>query len=194
MLLRVFLLGVLAIIPAALIEYSADYMIRFSSSADFSRILIGMLFIVAPIEEYCKYLVVKKFVYDKGKFDEAFDGIIYAIVASLGFASFENVLAIFTKGVDILLLRFITATLLHALTAGVIGYFLGLARFHKEREHVLIAQGLIAAIAIHGLYNIILAIDTPFTFALIVLLLGVIYLMVAGGIKELKMRDDRVLG
>lgn len=193
LLFKVFLWGMVATIPAAALEFLADRYIQFSSSEDFSLILVGALFVVAPIEEYLKYLVVKKRVYDLGRFDEAFDGMIYAIVASLGFASFENILAAFTKGLDALFLRFITATLLHALTAGVIGYFLGLARFDKAREKWLIAQGIIAAIVIHGVYNFILATETPLTLILIAVLLIVVFMMVAGGIKEMQRRDDRTI-
>lgn len=194
LLAKVFFFGMLATIPAIIVEVIADSSIQFSVSEDTVSILVGMFLVVAPIEEYVKYMVVKKFVYDKNKFNEAFDGITYAIVASLGFASFENVLSVFTHGVETLALRFVTATLLHALTAGVIGYFLGLAKFNKEREKELIAEGLISAIVIHGVYNFILATKTQFTLPLIIVMLGLVFLMVREGILQMKQRDDRVLG
>ncbi len=193
LLAAVFLLGASVAVPAALIELGADAMFHFSDSTQTGGILLGMLLVVAPVEEYLKYKVVKKFVYDKRRFDEEFDGMIYLIVAALGFASFENVLAVFSSGFDTLALRFLTATLLHALTAGVCGYFLGLAYFSRSRgrQKSLIAHGLIAAIVIHGVYNFILATETGLTVWLIPFVLLLIFVMVREGVILIKQGDRR---
>jgi protease PrsW len=190
--IKIFLLGMLITIPAAALELGAERIFPFSQSTSIAVILASTLFIVAPIEELLKFFIVKRYVYDRGKFDEAFDGMIYAIVVALGFASLENILAAFSRGLDALALRFITATLLHALTAGIMGYFLGLAKYNPKQERLLIAQGIISAIVLHGLYNFILVTETAFTFVFIAALLGVMFLMVSGGIRELKKRDDKM--
>ena len=50
-------------------------------------------FLLAAIpEEFFKLLTVLIFVYKKPAFDEPYDGIIYGAVASLGFATLENIL------------------------------------------------------------------------------------------------------
>lgn len=179
-----FLWGILATVPAIALEIGIDFFISYSTSQNFLMIIVSALFIVAPIEEYLKYLVVKEKAYLNPAFDEAIDGVIYSVVVALGFASLENVLVVVSTGSSgPLLLRFGTATLMHALTSGIIGYYLGLAKFNQAKEKVLISQGLVIAIILHGLYNIIAATHTSLTLFLLFFLLVVMYIMLTSGIK-----------
>src|SRR3989344_4541791 len=66
-------------------------------------------------------------------FDEPIDAMIYMLTASLGFAAAENIFvvldAIFNNGAaaegifGIIVFRFVGATLLHALSSSIVGYF-----------------------------------------------------------------------
>lgn len=182
-----FILGMAATIPAVVLELGIDFFVGYSTSEKLPVIILSALLVVAPIEEYLKYLVVKRIAWKHPAFDETIDGIIYCIVAALGFATLENILVIISTGsTKAILLRFATATLMHALASGIVGYYLGLARFNKKKERLLIIQGIFIAIILHGVYNIIVATNTPLTFFLLTLLLIVTYIMLTSGIREIK--------
>jgi len=188
LIIKVFLWGMAITVPTIAFEFAADFFVPFTTSEKFYIIVLASLFIIAPIEEYFKYLVIKKKVYPNPAFDEPLDGVIYGVVAGLGFASLENILVIFSEGQNAIILRFATATLMHAVTSGIVGYYLGIAKFikQKDKEKSLISQGLIIAILLHGLYNIIVSIQTVFTLILTVLFLFVMYLILASKIQEAK--------
>ena len=42
-----------------------------------------------------KYLVLRWYNYPHDEFDEPYDGIMYAVAASLGFAAIENVMYVY---------------------------------------------------------------------------------------------------
>jgi RsiW-degrading membrane proteinase PrsW (M82 family) len=188
LIIKVFLWGMAITVPAVAFEFAADFFIPFTTSEKFYILAFASLFIIAPIEEYFKYFVIKKKAYSNPAFDEPLDGVIYGVVAGLGFASLENILVIFSEGQNAIILRFATATLMHAVTSGIVGYYLGIAKFikQKDKEKSLISQGLIIAILLHGLYNIVVSIQTVFTLILTVLLLVVMYLILASKIQEAK--------
>lgn len=193
LIIKVFIWGMLITIPAIGIELAIDYFFPYSKSSSLLIITISSLFIVAPIEEVLKFFVVKEKIYNHKAFDEPLDGVIYAVVAALGFASLENILVIFSDGHNAILLRFATATLMHAITSGIVGYYMGLLKFGKEQQKYsrkkkkyFIIQGLVIASLLHGLYNIVASTNTYLTIFLIASIIIIMYIMLSRGIKELK--------
>ncbi|MEW6408107.1 MAG: PrsW family intramembrane metalloprotease [Patescibacteria group bacterium] len=186
---KTFLYGAAIALPAVALEFAADFFFSFSISQNFLVIVFGALFVIAPIEEFLKYWVVKKTIYHQPTFSEPLDGIIYCISAGLGFASFENLLVVFSEGESAILLRFATATLMHAIASGIVGYYLGRAKFLKNKggKGSLITFGLVSAILLHGVYNIVVSANTPFTFGLLVILMIVMYFILSAEIKKTKL-------
>ncbi|MFP4267681.1 MAG: PrsW family intramembrane metalloprotease [Spirochaetaceae bacterium] len=147
---RVFLLGIAIVIPAGLIEFLLDVSIVTPSPllTNFFRAFI----VAAFVEEGLKLFVVKNFVFDKPEFDKLTDGIIYTITAGLGFAFFENIFYS-VGGPATLILRGFTAVPLHAAASGIMGYYVGIAKFQNgAATH----RGLLYAVLVHGLYNFFL--------------------------------------
>lgn len=186
---KTFLYGAAIALPAVTLEFAADFFFNFSVSQNFLVIAFSALFIIAPIEEFLKYWVVKKTIYHQPKFSEPLDGIIYCISAGLGFASFENLLVVFSEGEKAILLRFATATLMHAIASGIVGYYLGRAKFlkNKEKKGNIIVFGLVSAILLHGVYNIIVSANTSFTFGFLVILMVIMYFILSAEIKKTKL-------
>lgn len=148
-----FLFGMAAVVPAALVE------IPFSRISPFATVVL-----VAPlVEELCKYLVVRFGIYRNTEFDEPMDGVIYAVATALGFASLENVFYLFSeygKGAGPFAAVTVTRALLsvpgHALWAGMWGFALGCAKFSEPRfGRSLVIRGLILAIGLHALFNLL---------------------------------------
>lgn len=133
--------------------------------------LIAFVF-VALIEEGLKLMLVKDMVLKNKHFDEVMDGIIYTIVASLGFATLENLFYVFDGGIEIGVARAVLAVPAHALFSGIMGYYIGKARMAKTpwdgRSFMWI--GFLIAVMYHGLYDFFLMTNTSLAFLIIPLL------------------------
>ncbi len=115
--------------------------------------------VVAFTEEFSKYIIVRYFAQPKKDFNEPFDGIIYAVMVSMGFAATENLLYVLSGGgYEVALVRAFTAIPAHATFAVLMGYFMGKAKFANNRM-VLNLTGLLLAVIFHGLYDFFLFID-----------------------------------
>lgn len=119
---------------------------------------IRAFFVVALIEEFSKYAIVRYYAQPKKDFNEPFDGIIYAVMVSMGFAAVENIFYVFEGGLEVALLRAITAIPAHATFGIIMGYFMGIAKFsnHKVKWNLI---GLLLAIVFHGTYDFFLFIN-----------------------------------
>ena len=91
-------------------------------------------------------------------FNEPFDGIVYAVMVSMGFAATENIVYVFESGFETALLRAITAIPAHATFGILMGYFMGKAKFSNNKI-VLNLTGLLLAVIFHGAYDFFLFID-----------------------------------
>ena len=178
LIIKLFLLGAIAGVAAAILEF-ASFLILPTPLSDvvenffadptpglLSPTLVAFLILVvilfAAIEEVLKITVVKQFAFHHYHFRQVVDGAIFGISVSLGFATLENLgyfVETSTEGdfaslILVFFLRFFASTLLHVLTTGISGYYLGKAKF--SRNKAAFWQGLIAAILIHAAFNLFL--------------------------------------
>jgi RsiW-degrading membrane proteinase PrsW (M82 family) len=153
--LKIFIFGVLAIIPALAIEAGLIKLLSYSPHVLFIDTLIKAFVIAALTEEWLKLQVVKRFAYKKAAFDEVMDGIVYAVTAGLGFACLENILYVVGSGKTVAIVRAFTAVPGHALWAGLMGFYIGMAKFSgsPEMERKYLRKGLLVAVLTHGLYD-----------------------------------------
>ena len=110
-------------------------------------------FKVAFVEELSKFLFVRFVLYPNKNFNEPFDGIVYAVMVSMGFATLENVMYVYSYGVETGILRMFTAVPAHATFAVMMGYFLGIGKFKHEREWMYSLLALFSATFFHGAYD-----------------------------------------
>jgi len=147
---NVVLLGIGSCIPAALIELAMSAALGDVTHAG-GRFLDAFL-IAGFTEETLKLACVLVYLWRKPHFDEVMDGILYTAAASLGFALLENIL--YAGGnLAIGILRALTAVPMHALASGLMGYFVGRARFARGAAAGWIVGGLTVAVGIHGFYD-----------------------------------------
>jgi protease PrsW len=147
---RAFVLGFLALIPAAVIELFLN--LTTFRLHGITQKLFEAYVVSGFVEEGTKLLVVMLFIFRQPYFDEESDGIIYAVTASMGLAFFENILYSF-RPIQDLIMRGLTAVPLHAIASGTMGYFIGVSKFGDRSR---LAIGLLAAVGIHGTYNFLL--------------------------------------
>jgi RsiW-degrading membrane proteinase PrsW (M82 family) len=143
-----FLFGALSIIPATILEILLNS----------PNILINAFLVTALIEESMKYLAVRAKAYHSPNFNEVMDGIVYGVAAGLGFATVENLFYVFGFGtISTAIIRAFLSVPSHAAYAGIMGFYLGMAKANsqtmKKREKTLIVTGLAIAITLHGLYD-----------------------------------------
>ena len=152
-----FLLGAAALFPAILIEQSLAGKVIDGSVNGVAFLAYA---IVAFSEEGGKFLGFRLYSYKQKSFDEPFDGIIYAIMVSMGFATAENIKYLIETDpgseLRLGLLRMITAVPAHATFAIVMGYFAGKAKFNPNNKTALLSAGFICALALHGTYDFFL--------------------------------------
>lgn len=151
-----FLLGAVSVIPALLLELP----ITFTEQHLFFQSTLGnalkAYIMVALPEEACKYFMLKKYAYRQPEYDEPFDGIVYAVMVGMGFATVENIFYVYQYGMETGIARMFLAVPAHATFAILMGYFMGKARFETTREPYLLAAGLFWAVVFHGSYNFFL--------------------------------------
>jgi RsiW-degrading membrane proteinase PrsW (M82 family) len=160
MISRVFFLGIVLAPLAVLAQWVfREAALLFNPNFQAPSSIIFFLW-AAFIEEAIKFLPVKFAVLHNPEFDEPVDGMIYMIAAALGFAAIENILVLFQaipSGTDAALetwaLRFVGATLLHAVSSAIVGYFLALSWFYNRHSRKLIFGGIAIATVFHFLFN-----------------------------------------
>ncbi len=146
LLVKCFFLGILSAIPAVILSMTGD---AFLESSLFLNVFIG----VALSEELSKFIFLRFYAFRKEAFNEPYDGILYSVMISMGFATIENILYTAEGGLSVGLLRMFTAVPGHATFAITMGYFVGLAKFNKEKSVLFLSAGLFSASVLHGLYD-----------------------------------------
>lgn len=110
--------------------------------------------ISAPLfEEGFKFMFLYLLIWNDKNFNEHFDGIVYAVYISMGFACLENILYVFAGGSLVGIIRAIYSVPSHFINATVMGYFFALARFNRDREGEYLSYGLLGAMFTHALFN-----------------------------------------
>ena len=84
--------------------------------------------IVAFSEEGFKYLVLRRLTWNNPEFNCKFDGVVYAVAVSLGFALWENIQYVISYGFSTALIRAVTAVPGHASFGVIMGAWYGLAK------------------------------------------------------------------
>ncbi|WP_159018357.1 PrsW family intramembrane metalloprotease [Algibacter sp. L3A6] len=159
LMLIAFLLGaVISIIITSLMYYVFDYILPLDDHTSLLQLFLKAFLVVALTEEFSKYVIVRYFAQTRTAFNEPFDGIVYAVMVSMGFAATENIVYVFDSGFETAFLRAITAIPAHATFGILMGYFMGKAKFSKNKI-VLNLTGLLLAVIFHGAYDFFLFID-----------------------------------
>ena len=157
LLVRSFFFGVLSVLITLILSSLIDLLISINEK-DLSEQAIHAFFIVALVEEFSKFIFVRGILYNNKNFNEPFDGIVYAVMVSMGFATFENILYVFDNGLGTAILRMFTAVPAHAMFAILMGYFLGKAKFEYKKSYYAI-YALAVATLFHGTYDYFLFIS-----------------------------------
>lgn len=120
--------------------------------------LLGSILIVGFVQQFLVYAAVRYSVYPLPEFDERLDGVLYGTAAGLGYATVLNLhYVIASGGVNLAMgvINVVINALAMASFGGILGYFLGRAKFEQEPVWWLSA-GLILAAVLNGVFNVVL--------------------------------------
>ncbi|MDI9553347.1 MAG: PrsW family glutamic-type intramembrane protease [Bacteroidota bacterium] len=165
-LLKALSIGAIIVLPVVFIEKQlsvpAEKLEGISNAAWIAFIVAGLT------EEGMKYLAFLLFFWKSSNFNERFDGIVYAVYISLGFAGIENILYVFSGGYSVGIVRALTAVPAHALFGVVMGYYFGLAKFYPKFRGVYLILAFFLPFVFHGLYDFLLMANSPFFLSIFI--------------------------
>lgn len=152
LLFKSFIWGMVSIVLVLLVQILASYF-DLDKLTNIRRVLFYSLVVVAFFAEFGKYFFLRAFVYTKKEFKTPVDGIIFAVMISMGFATMNNILY-FVNLADL------SVNTTNALTSGpanvifgvMMGFFVGLGKLRKSNV-IDSMTGLIAAVFFHALYT-----------------------------------------
>jgi len=173
--------GMIIVLPIIFIEQiiSAILPSLFNNSIGMA---FGQAFLVASLcEETFKLLAVYFLIWKNPNFNERFDGIVYAVFISLGFALVENIMYVFSNGYGVGITRAFTAVPAHAMFGVMMGFYLGLAKFSPQKRNLFLTLSFLTPFFFHGLYDFILMVKIP--WVLIFFFPFLIYLMFRANIR-----------
>lgn len=172
--------GAIACIPAVALETLGTELaydtVGYASASNIPALLVENFIVIALSEELCKYFFLYKWTWKNPAFDYVFDGIVYGVFVSLGFAIFENIGYVYEYGMATGLVRAITAIPGHAIFGVFMGCFYGLAKRaqhagEKGKSLGLLVCALVVPVLCHGFYDFCASMgDAGFDLAFIVFL------------------------
>lgn len=162
-----FLVGMIAVLFAlpteqwmcGLILHGAECAVRLPITQNIVFIIVGW----AVAEEIFKFIASYFGALRNRENDEPIDSLIYLITTALGFAALENALFLagavktggLVQGLDLGVLRFVGASLLHVVSSGALGFFLALGFYKRgSMKKIDALLGICAAICLHALFNL----------------------------------------
>lgn len=160
-----FLFGVIIIVPILIMETVTELIFEnFTTEGSIAYAIVDGFIVAALAEELFKYLALKKRTWKSPDFNCTFDGIVYSVFVSLGFATFENIMYVMDGGLSTAILRMFTSVPGHACDAVYMGYFYSLAKKFslagdKKSEKKYKRLALFVPIMLHGLYDCLISFE-----------------------------------
>lgn len=159
LLLSLILSGIISTLLAALAEELGIYLFLRAYGED--SVIYNALFyfiVVGGAEEGFKYLMLKKRTWNHPAFNCRYDGVVYAVFVSLGFALWENIRYVVQYGFETALLRAVTAVPGHACFGVLMGVWYGMAKSAEKegntaRSSFCRKMAVLLPMLVHGAYD-----------------------------------------
>ncbi len=150
--------------------------------------------VVGFAEEGSKYIMLKKRSWRSVEFNCQYDGVVYSVFVSLGFAIWENISYVMHYGFSTALVRAVTAIPGHACFGVFMGVFYGLARGYAylgeegKSKKCRILCVLIPAL-IHGIYDYVASSQTEWGGLMFLVFIIVLFLVSFKLVKKMASND-----
>ena len=170
-----FLFGILITIPAGYLNSLIDK--NFATGERFNDALLSGFFGGGPVEELLKFSILYFYILKEKAFNEPMDGLVYGVLASLGFATLENLQYVFYfdsefwTAQEIAIFRSYSAIPLHGSCGAIMGFYFGQYAFSANKKYLGLA--IIVPIIFHGSYNFMC--DYNWYYAVSIVAVGFIF-------------------
>lgn len=142
--------GLITIIPLILIVFFINkyWLTSFTS---LRRIIFFSFVMVGFVSEYAKFVVLRYYYIPKEMITKPFDGILFSLMISLGYATTANIYFFFTWNLtsDVMAVNYIIP-FANLLVAVLMGFFIGMGKFRTNNLDSFI--GFSAATFFHGFF------------------------------------------
>lgn len=171
LLARLLFLGCLSALCAGLLEGVAERVLGLFVSPQSPIYVVLLAFLVVAVaEEGCKLFFLKRGSWNHPAFNYRFDGIVYAVFVSLGFAALENVQYVVNYGLSVALPRALLAIPGHMSFAVFMGVYYGRARLlanlgQHDAARRSMRRGYLTAVFLHGFYDSCAMLNTGWSMA-----------------------------
>ncbi len=192
--------GALTCIPAGLLEWVLDMPLGIvaepgSYLGDLLQNFIG----IALVEELAKYFILKKKTWNSSEFNYRFDGIVYAVSASMGFAILENIMYVMSSdgGMMVALTRALLSVPGHGVFGIFMGYYYGAAKqcYNAGEEGLSSAlrkKAVWFPMLLHGFYDFALTRDEGMWLLAFFVFIIILYYTTFKNLKRYAANDEPV--
>ena len=161
LLISLLVFGVIAT-PLAIVTETIgeNILLSFFDETDLGYLILSNFIVVALSEEGFKLLLLRWRTWRSPNFNCQFDGVVYAVFVSLGFALWENIGYVAMYGFGTALVRAVTAVPGHACFGVFMGVWYGAARRYEyaglyRRSRTCRWMALLLPALLHGAYDTI---------------------------------------
>ena len=166
LLISLLVFGVIATALAIVTEtIGENILLSVFDETDLGYLILSNFIVVALSEEGFKLLLLRWRTWRSPNFNCQFDGVVYAVFVSLGFALWENISYVLMYGLSTALVRAVTAVPGHACFGVFMGVWYGLAkRLHGQGKDgaskLCRVLALLLSAFLHGCYDYIATIES----------------------------------
>jgi RsiW-degrading membrane proteinase PrsW (M82 family) len=186
LLLKSLALGCLITVPVVFVERFLSAQMPELSKA--GTAFYNAFLVAGFTEELFKYLAFLFLIWANKNFNEKFDGIVYAVFISLGFAAVENILYVFQHGEFVGYTRMVISVPAHALFGVTMGYYLGLAKFYKKQRSIHLLRSFLYPVVLHGFFDFILMLGN---YKLLLVFIPFVIFLYVDGLRRMKDLSSR---
>ena len=190
--------GVLSALLALVEEIVLEYVLGMFVGQNTLLYQVLMYYgVVAVSEESSKYIMMKKRTWNSSEFDCLFDGLVYAVFTSLGFALWENISYVFSYGLTTALVRAVTAIPGHACFGVFMGVFYATAKEYdlsgnKKASSLYRKLSVLVPVLFHGTYDFIATKESGTSF-IIFFIFVIIMFLISYRLVGVMSRKDRYM-
>ena len=169
------------------------------SNNNFIYLAITTFFKVALVEEFSKWIFLKKITWKNKEFNYIYDAIVYAVFVALGFATIENIIYVLGSegGISIAILRAILSVPGHAFDGVFMGYYYGLAKQAKINDNIKLFKrnmifSLLIPVVFHFIFDYLLLSENSILLILYLVFIILLYINAFKRINKLSNITERL--
>lgn len=191
-------MGCLAALCSGALEALAEYLLRiFIDPASPVYIILLAFLVVAVVEEGTKLFFLKLRSWNHPAFNYRFDGIVYAVFVSLGFAALENIQYVVNYGLSVALPRALLAIPGHMSFSIFMGLWYGRAKLCENRgDHAAsrrcLHRGYVSAVFLHGFYDSCAMIATEWSSIVFIIFVIIMFVLAFSTLKRESAADEPI--